>query len=140
MHSLKTVFEVNGTVDLRCWQLWIILCWFSVIGQLDAPTNLQSSFSGSMLFTSWSAPFTLDGISICYYHIIFTTYNVTSLEQAPHNISYQMKEDTSILFAELLDNNSCIVYETCVQAVTAAGLGEAACVNNSRIRGNYARK
>lgn len=104
-------------------------------GRLDAPTNLESSFSASMVVTSWGAPFTLEGISISYYQINITRYNVTSFGQATHNVTHLTTESTSIYFQDLMDNSSCIVYQTCVQAVTAAGLGEAACINNSRIEG-----
>ena len=85
-----------------------------------------------MFVINWSPPSILEGIHVFYLIRITgvaaygekTTVTVPELETE--------NESASI---EHVDHNSCVVYTTCVMAMTEAGEGQPGCVNVNQNRG-----
>ena len=98
-------------------------------GRLEAPLNFSVDIRGNLLLLSWEEPFVLRGVPAPTY-IINTTVNSTVLWETNKTSALKFSKAT-------VDNSSCTLYELCVQASTAAGLGETACLNKSRIGGTY---
>lgn len=102
----------------------------STTGRLDSPSNLNVDIVNDSLSLSWTPPYTIEGIYIHYYTEIHARFLNGTVFMVYLNTT--SKESLS---TKGLDNSTCTVYETCVQAISAGGLGEAACSNKSRIGG-----
>ena len=91
--------------------------------------NFSVELRGDSLLLSWKEPFVMNGLAPPTYVINTTAFNGSI-------ILHETNETTSLQISKAtVDNSSCTVYTLCVQANTAAGLGETACANKSRIGG-----
>lgn len=100
-------------------------------GKLDAPRDIVAIFDANMIHISWLQPFTLEGVTINSYLV-----NVAIVMEFNHSIPW-INDTTMMEMASIpvVDNSSCTVYVTHVQAETLAGLGEPGSINVSRIGG-----
>ena len=87
---------------------------------------------------SWVPPYTLSGITIFQYIINITVLaqtidsdQVTSSKQPP------LSTNEISLSVDVTNSETCTLYETCVQALTVAGLGKENCIRKSRCLGTY---
>ena len=96
------------------------LLLINYVDLLDAPSSVSATFIDNGIAIQWTRPYALSGIDVTGYLI---NVSVVGGKASVPNVTY---------VSAYVSNNDCYNYLVCVQAVTAAGFGGAACVNKSR--------
>lgn len=94
---------------------------------MDSPRDMSVMVFNGSVHLSWLPPCILEGVKIESYWVNVSVYTASDTNGTSHSIEGNV-QDWSL---HEVDNSGCTVYSICVQAVTAAGLGEAACVSKS---------
>ena len=87
-------------------------CLPSLLGPLSIVNDLNYTFlNGSSVLLSWTAPYTLDNVSITGYYIYDGYNNITT-------------NNTVITLVSATDPDSCVLANISVAAINGAGIGE----------------